>query len=295
MLVKLVLDNMPQTIIDILKKGNQELFHSSLIAWLLNPKGEHGLGDVFLNHFAEKLNEKGYSELKNNIKNSSKFLVLTETKHTGGRYDIEIVTDDSNILIENKTKTIGGLSQLNKYKASFKIALGFCEVSYSEDATTKYPFITYRDIMDILSTIPLTEKNDFNILVNHYRRFLTRELKILDLICECYANGDIEKHTEIKKLISESGSYTKNDCRFLNLYLLEKFRLTHIKNNPNWQNSIWEANKNMQSGVWLANPQQMTNKFSFFPEIKKLCKQESGNLWFHIELHEGIMTENINR
>lgn len=30
-----------RTIIDILRKGNQELFHSSMIAWFLDPHGEH--------------------------------------------------------------------------------------------------------------------------------------------------------------------------------------------------------------------------------------------------------------
>ena len=247
---------MPQTIIYILKKGNQELFHSSLIAWLLNPKGEHEVGEAFIDHFAEKLVEKGYPDLKNILKNSSEISVETETTHTGGHYDIEIKIGDSNIMIENKTKTIGESSQLDSYEASFKIALGFCEVSYSEDVTTKYPFITYKDIMDILSKITLPEKNDFSLLIDHYRRFLPRELKILDLICDCYVDGDLEKHSEIRDLIliKGSGYYTKNDYRFLNLYLLEKFLRSHINNNPNWENSKWEINKNMPSGVWLANP-----------------------------------------
>jgi len=284
---------MGRTIVDILKKGNQELFHSSLIAWLLNPKGEHELGETFINHFTEKLEKKGYPELKNILKNSSKILVLTETKHTGGRYDIEIVADDSNILIENKTKTIGSSSQLDDYKAAFKIALGFCEVSYTEDVIAKYPFITYSDILDILEKISLSKKNDFSVLIDHYRRFLSRELQILDLIRDCYANGNIVKHTEIKDLL-EAGYYTENDYRFLNLYLLEKFFLAHIKNNPNWQNSEWDINKNMQSGVWLANWKQMPSKFTFLPEIENLRKQGSGKLWFHIELHQGVKTENVN-
>ncbi len=42
-----------RTLIDILRKGNQELFHSSMIAWLLDPLAEHGLGTGFLDAFAE--------------------------------------------------------------------------------------------------------------------------------------------------------------------------------------------------------------------------------------------------
>ncbi len=31
-----------RTIVDILRKGNQELFHSAMVAWLLDPAAEHG-------------------------------------------------------------------------------------------------------------------------------------------------------------------------------------------------------------------------------------------------------------
>src|SRR4051794_13722152 len=48
-----------RTIIDILRKGNQELFHSSIIAWLLDPLAEHGLDTGFLNAFAEVVEQRG--------------------------------------------------------------------------------------------------------------------------------------------------------------------------------------------------------------------------------------------
>ena len=33
-----------RTIVDILQRGNLELFHSSMVAWLIDRKGEHGKG-----------------------------------------------------------------------------------------------------------------------------------------------------------------------------------------------------------------------------------------------------------
>ena len=48
-----------RTIIDILRKGNQELFHSSMIAWLLDPQAEHGIDDEFLKGFGHLVAERG--------------------------------------------------------------------------------------------------------------------------------------------------------------------------------------------------------------------------------------------
>lgn len=41
----------PLSIFDILGVGTKELFHSRFVAWLLNPEGSHGLGDVALKQF----------------------------------------------------------------------------------------------------------------------------------------------------------------------------------------------------------------------------------------------------
>ena len=35
-------------IFDILRVSSQEIRHSNFLAWLLNPKGSHGLGSYFL-------------------------------------------------------------------------------------------------------------------------------------------------------------------------------------------------------------------------------------------------------
>jgi len=46
-----------RTLVDILRKGNQELFHTSIISWLLDQKGEHGFGTIFLNELSELLSK----------------------------------------------------------------------------------------------------------------------------------------------------------------------------------------------------------------------------------------------
>ena len=52
------------TMIDVLRRGNQELFHSSMIGWLLDPNAEHGFGSAFLSAFSALLAERGEARLQ---------------------------------------------------------------------------------------------------------------------------------------------------------------------------------------------------------------------------------------
>ena len=98
-----------KNIIQILKVGNQELFYSSFIAWLLDAKGDHGLSDNFAKLLFAKINPS-FMEYK--IKE-----IRTEIKVKGGRADIFIEFHNNQIIvIENKTKSIGTESQLLAYQ-----------------------------------------------------------------------------------------------------------------------------------------------------------------------------------
>ncbi len=40
---------------EILRIPRNEIRHSNFLSWLLNPKGSHGLGDIFLTRFVRKI------------------------------------------------------------------------------------------------------------------------------------------------------------------------------------------------------------------------------------------------
>lgn len=283
------------TIIDILRKGNQELFHSNMIAWLLDPRAEHGLGKTCLEEFADKLAARGRTELRDAIRKSLPDSVHTESTSYRSRYDIVIRIGQMLIVIENKTKSVGSRLQFNKYEANSTVlvGLGLCDVSFLEDVASHYPILTYKDILDILTNIPIQRDNDFSVLIKHYRIFLERELSVLDLIADCYANGRLKLHKKIPKILLPVGSYTKNDRRFLNLYLLKKFE-EHLSKSRLWHGAKWETDKNMQSGVWLANYEAMPISYSFTPSIECLCRENTGRLWFHIELWDGVFATELD-
>lgn len=280
-----------RTLIDILRKGNQELFHTSIISWLLNPNAEHGLADQFLKGFSALLTRKGCPSLSDEIR-QGKPIIRSEATSYKRRYDIEIQTENSLYVIENKTKTIGGLPQFKQYEGDniHLIALGLCEVSFSPDVIQSYPFITYADILDLLDEINADNENDFSVLVRHYRDYIRRELQLLDWINEYYSKGKIPEYDEILETISSVGGYTKNDERFLNLYYLENLK-KKICGISVFENSKWVVDKNMMSGVWLANYEELPKKYNLHQSIRDLCERMDGNLWFHIEMWDGVLTK----
>ncbi len=284
-----------RTIIDVLSKGNLELFHSAIIGWLLNPEGDHELNDAILRGFAQTLENKGTPSLLNALgkltaSKNRQVKVRTEKATRKARYDIEITVGTLlKVIIENKTKSLGSLSQLDAYNAegNVVVALGLCDVSFAEEVALKYPVVTYREILKILeSCCPKTATNDFQVLVIHYIHHLKRELWILDKVQDRYCNGNMTSHSTI----GGSGNRNHNDERFLDYYLLEKFK-RHLGTIPAWSGAEWECSKNMQSGVWLANYKALPSRYSLKPELRSLCDVHQASVWQHVEVSKGVMAD----
>lgn len=284
-----------RTIIDILRKGNQELFHSYMIAWLMNPKSDHGLGSQFLEGFADKLSNvnHGTDILINSIKDHNP-IINTEVKAPKSRYDIVVKIEDNFFVIENKTKSLGDEPQFKKYEEkpnTTLIALGFCEYSYSPAITNNYPVITYRDVLQILNTLETNETNDFNVLLKHYIDFLERELGVLDLIRD-YCYGDINAHSKFIERTKTSEIYNNNDLRFMNRFYLESLNRYIIDQEP-LKHSIWRTSKDARSGAIMWN-RDITNSYQFLSEYENLRQLNNGELYFQIDLKEGLFAENLN-
>jgi hypothetical protein len=250
---------MSKTMIDILNKGNLELFHSSIIAWLLDPEESHDLGAEFLHAF---LNEA--------YRNRSEFCILDDlpyecsevkTEVHGGRkkrYDICIDIGDKRFIVENKTKSLGEKGQLDTYKGNNQhvIALGLLQESFEKDVHEKYPLITYGTVKDLLkmvldnTNVSDQKNNEYRVLIQHYYSYLDRELKAFGDIANVYLEGASHSLPDLYLTRRE------NDIRFYNYYylhLLKNYRTTH---SPMWfdkeENEWHEINKNMRSGVWYA-------------------------------------------
>lgn len=154
-------------VFDVLKmRSDEERLHSRFIGDLLNPKGKHGRGDVFLKLFVEKLKEIFQpirdAEYENDVKiqksqdqNSfkMKFLhdfsidnaivllekdvgLINKEKTEGGKIDLIIKDKNNNrIIIENKIWASEQVNQLLRYYNYDKNALLIYLTLYGKEAT----------------------------------------------------------------------------------------------------------------------------------------------------------------
>ena len=151
-----------------MSNGSHELFHSNLIAWML--ERDHNFAEVF------------FKELK-----GERYEVFREKKHM----DIVLETDNAAYVIENKFKSLPGAYQLERYQNSYEkekpaksfaagALLGVHDVLGNE-CPQKWHYVDYREIADYIDTstanAPWADKKDFECLtVIQYGR-LIRQLK----------------------------------------------------------------------------------------------------------------------
>lgn len=105
-------------VFDALRLHGDEQFHSDLLAWLLDPWGNHGLGDLFLQGF---LAESGASRAVPAADRSSTTVKREKSLELDGGYgrlDIWIRNESANFVcaIENKVWASEGEGQLAWYR-----------------------------------------------------------------------------------------------------------------------------------------------------------------------------------
>ena len=113
-------------IFSILNLNRQEIRHSAMLAWLLNPQANHGLGiaplKILLLQLVDSLseNDRINALLTISTLDSSDVDVTTESDTKTGRIDILIEMDSFVIGIENKIDTKDARGQLSKYATYMK-------------------------------------------------------------------------------------------------------------------------------------------------------------------------------
>ena len=272
-----------RTIIDILQRGNLELFHSSMVAWLIDRKGEHEKGTSVLAKLAETLSRKGWSQLEKALANGVGE-VRREKKRGNHRYDIWLKLPDTEVVFENKTKTVGNELQLQCYQEEgvIVVALGLCDESFVDTVAKKFPLLTYKDV---LAAIKATaddgvEAGAFGALVEQYTQYLERELELIELVRNLIlCPEEVDRQFLAKKI--DSPLYGENDRRFWNLIILEQCRRI-LSRQVEWVNTEWSRNKNDRSGVWLTG---LPCDCVFSGPLRQCAEDFGASLWFHAELY----------
>lgn len=284
-----------RTIVDILKRGNLELFHSSMVAWLIDSKGEHGKGTSVLAKLAETLRRKGCPQLEEALANGGGE-VRTEEKRGNHRYDIWLKLPDTEVVFENKTKTVGNEPQLKSLQEDgvIVVALGLCDESFVDTVAEKFPLITYKDVLAAIKTTADdgVETGTFGTLVEQYTQYLERELKIIELVRNLILCPEEVDRQFLGKKVDSPKLYDENSRRFWNLIILEQCRRI-LSRQEMWVNTKWSMEKNPRSGVWLAG---LPCDFVFREPLRQCKEGFRAKLWFHAELYvDALMDPDSDR
>ena len=108
----------------VLGVSRREEAHSDVLAWLLNPKGDHLMGDYFLRSFLRETKAATAEQLRDSSWSNTN--VLREwynvVEGRAGRLDILILNQDAQFLcaIENKVFSGEHSGQLTRYRKSLK-------------------------------------------------------------------------------------------------------------------------------------------------------------------------------
>lgn len=199
---------------DVLKISRMEIRHSNMLAWLLNPNENHGLGDAFLKAIVQIVvqnDDNGrYNVLETLLIDFYSFVVYREWKNI----DILLVSDAEKFLIaiENKIDSHEHDDQLKKYRDTLatdypnyrKMYLYLTPEGEEPNDTDYWDTLSYRDVVEALSeqrdTTELTP--DVALVVENYldvlRRDIVEDEKLIEICNKIYA-----KHKKALDLIFE--------------------------------------------------------------------------------------------
>lgn len=229
----------------IMGDKRREEWHSSFVCWLLNPNGNHRLGEFALVKFLELIESKN-EELtidKTDIKNME-FEAEHSIDHSNknGRIDIFGKSSSLTLVIENKIKAS---ETINNDEAQSDIYFGYCEKKYSNLQRVyvllkaspdtfvnneNFIHITYQELLDRVLK-PAYEKCDELKLDDTKNVLKQYELDITNPLSDfmmAYKNKNLskkiyEKHKEvidvIRKTMDDVVKNKKSDiCKFFNKY-----------------------------------------------------------------------------
>jgi len=209
-----------------LRIEDAEIRHSNILAWLLDPKESHGLGEVFLRRLLSNILLKGQTKVDGisaadvELMNFSGVEVLRESQHI----DILVVdrSDRVVLLIENKIRSGEGTGQLIRYRdavakqySGFRLVPVFLTLEGGESEDFKAnSFISYshskmRAVLDrVIQQRRSQLPGAVGVFLEHYMEILGRltmaDKELVDLCKNIY-----RRHRVAIDLIVEYGKATR--------------------------------------------------------------------------------------
>lgn len=197
-----------------------EIRHSNVIAWLMKPLENHGLGDIFLKKFLQHTYLGNKTHLDKSHFSMFEFATIEYTDFQVYRewhnIDILVVSEENQIVIviENKVGSKESKHQLNKYRTKIEQEFHDCKKMFVfltpegdlPSDSENWTVVTYNQILDVLAKAIELKKSTLDTRVIEFlyqyietvRRYVMREHDLEKLCREIYY-----KHQKALDLIFE--------------------------------------------------------------------------------------------
>lgn len=212
--------------IKVMQMEHQEIRHSAILAWLLDPRETHGFNDKFLRAFlCEAMRGQGGDPSALDISQAD--LRDAEVRREWQNIDIFILFPRLGwaFIVENKFHSVQHNGQLAKYaqkikdtfelqETSLKVRGIFLTLNEEPPQDETYAPIQYSSICEILPYLMEAEagtvRNDVAIFVNHYLEIIREAAGMSDerLDMEKLARQLYRSHKKALNFIIENGSTT---------------------------------------------------------------------------------------
>lgn len=222
------------------KKSFQEETASAILAWLLNPSMEHGLGYIFISKFfkavfstldnqakQDQISRKLVPKLRNRDENQSRLWIDIEYKVENADIDIVIEVEDVIIAIENKiyasSATEGQLER--EYK-------GLCK-KFSDSIIGMIYLVPISENIEILDAKIENHYNKLEVNENHFKSLVTWQNNNLNNIPSIATIiEDILKDEHIGN-IDPISEYTRHTLKALKSFISNEFNGYSFEKNKN--------------------------------------------------------------
>jgi len=234
--------------LDIIK---QEIRHSNFLAWIMNPKESHGIGDYFIKRFLLEITalaiRQGVGDITP-IEIDTCELADVKVEREWKFIDIVVIDEENKIVcaIENKIEATESRGQLDDYQAKidkdfneFKKLFVFLTPDARRASNDKYICISYTEVCNIIEHIIRAKSNqigsEVKVFLCHYtemlrrhvmvdseiqdlcQRIYTKHQKALDLIFENKPDTQKEIHDYLIDLINNEGDLAIDDSPKTNI------------------------------------------------------------------------------
>lgn len=234
-------------IFEVLDAVRQELRHSSFLAWLLDPNGNHGLGDYFLKRFlwrtaalAKKRDMKMISPIGVDTLDLADVTVRREWRNI----DILISAESQRFVcaIENKVESSEHGNQLSRYSNTCKTEFPgyrhhfvFLTRWDTEPSSDEWVPVGYDAVLDLVERVISAKQgalgDEIRLFLQHYasmlrrhivgqsqieelcQRIYSRHRQALDLLFQYRPDRQSEIKTLLERLVSSEDEFELDYCQ----------------------------------------------------------------------------------